>query len=76
VRQTRIRKRRPRPVSRRQEPLRLDARDPDIIKAHQLARKSRLAGTANGSPGRDHQDPAGPRQTGEHQALRLVTRAD
>jgi hypothetical protein len=38
VRQTRIQKHRSRPVGWKQTPLRLDGRDPDIVKAHQLAR--------------------------------------
>jgi len=40
VKQIHIGKRRPRPAGRRQEPLPLDLRDPDIVKAHQLARSA------------------------------------
>jgi hypothetical protein len=52
MRQIRISKRRTRPVGWRQEPLRLDARDPDIVKAHQLARGSGLQSTSRRHSGR------------------------
>lgn len=71
-----IAKRRPRPASRRQEPLPLDTRDPDIVKAHQLARSSGSQGPADGGRVEATQDPAGPRRTGVYQALRLVIRTD
>lgn len=38
MRQTRIQKHRSRPVGWKQTSPRLDGRDPDIVKAHQLAR--------------------------------------
>jgi hypothetical protein len=44
VKRIHIGKRRPRPAGRRQEPLPLDLRDPDIVKAHQLARNASLSG--------------------------------
>jgi hypothetical protein len=40
MKQTHISKRRSRPANTRQEPLRPDPRDPDIVRAHQLARGS------------------------------------
>jgi hypothetical protein len=50
VRQTRIAKHRSRPAAWKQAPLPLDGRDPDIVKAHQLARNPGSRGLADGSP--------------------------
>jgi hypothetical protein len=44
MRQIRIAKRRTRPASGPQVPLRADLRDPDIVHAHQLARRARVPG--------------------------------
>jgi len=41
MRQIRIGKRRPGPAGWRHEPLPADARDPDIVHAHQIARGTR-----------------------------------
>ena len=49
MRQIRIGKRRPGPASWRQEPLPAGARDPDIVHAHQIARRTR-ARQADGRP--------------------------
>jgi hypothetical protein len=46
----RIAKHRSRPAAWKQAPLPLDGRDPDIVKAHQLARNPGSRGLADGSP--------------------------
>jgi WhiB family transcriptional regulator, redox-sensing transcriptional regulator len=50
-------KRHRRPAGRRHEPLALDPRDPDIVHAHQIARRS-----GPGAPGHgpDSHNPAAP----------------
>jgi hypothetical protein len=53
VRQTRIGKRRTRTESWRQAPLPPDARDPDIVRAHRLARLAASRGA-----GRGHIEPS------------------
>jgi hypothetical protein len=52
MRQIRIAKRRTRPASWQQVPLRPDPRDPDIVHAHQLARRARVPGGRREESGR------------------------
>ncbi len=59
MRQIRISKRRARRAEWRQEPLQADPRDPDIVKAHQLARRSASPDTSRRQPGR-RRHTAGP----------------
>jgi hypothetical protein len=52
VKQIHLGKRRPRRADRRQEPLPLDPRHPDTVKAHQLARRSGSHDTGRRHSGR------------------------
>jgi hypothetical protein len=52
MRQILIHKRHAHSASGQQEPLRLDPRDPDIVKAHRLARSPRSRHPGRGHPGR------------------------
>jgi len=51
MRQIRISKRRPGSASSRQEPLPADARDPDIVHAHQIARRTSCSRARPAQPG-------------------------
>ena len=51
-------KRHDRRAARRHEPLAIDARDPDIVYAHQIARRGSRLGVGRVRPGR--RDPAAP----------------
>ena len=65
MRQIRIVKRRSRPASWQLVPLRPDPRDPDIVHAHQLARRASVPGGRREASARIGPGQADPRQTAE-----------